>query len=87
MVRFAGEIQKNSSRLLTLINDILQLSELDTRNFNDDFAWVNFADTVRNCVDLLALTAKKKKCYASSGDSAGSCNDSWRGKNAGGTGI
>ena len=59
-VRFAGEIQKNSSRLLTLINDILQLSELDTRNFNDDFAWVNFADTVRNCVDLLALTAKKR---------------------------
>ena len=55
-VRFAGEIQKNSSRLLTLINDILQLSELDTRNFNDDFAWVNFADTVRNCVDLLAFT-------------------------------
>ena len=59
-VRFAGEIQKNSSRLLTLINDILQLSELDTRNFNDDFAWVNFADTVRNCGDLLALAAKKR---------------------------
>ena len=58
-VRFAGEIQKNSSRLLTLIN-ILQLSELDTRNFNDDFAWVNFADTVRNCGDLLALAAKKR---------------------------
>lgn len=61
VVRFAGEIQKNSSRLLTLINDILQLSELDTRNFNDDFAWVNFADTVRNCGDLLALTAEKRK--------------------------
>ena len=60
VVRFAGEIQKNSSRLLTLINDILQLSELDTRNFNDDFAWVNFADTVRNCGDLLALAAKKR---------------------------
>ena len=59
-VRFAGEIQKNSSRLLTLINDILQLSELDTRNFNDDFAWVDFADTVRNCGDLLALAAKKR---------------------------
>ena len=25
--------------------------------------------------------------YASSGDSAGSCDDSWRDKNAGGTGI
>ena len=60
VVRFAGEIQKNSSRLLTLINDILQLSELDTRNFNDDFAWVDFADTVRNCGDLLALAAKKR---------------------------
>ena len=59
VVRFAGEIQKNSSRLLTLINDILQLSELDTRNFNDDFAWVNFADTVRNCGDLLALTGER----------------------------
>ena len=59
-VRFAGEIQKNSSRLLTLINDILQLSELDTRNFNDDFAWVNFADTVRNCGDLLEKKKKKR---------------------------
>lgn len=60
VVRFAGEIQKNSSRLLTLINDILQLSELDTRNFNDDFTWVDFADIVRNCGDLLALAAKKR---------------------------
>lgn len=60
-VRFAGEIQKNATRLLTLINDILQLSELDTKNFADDFTWVDFADTVRNCGDFLALNAEKRK--------------------------
>ena len=36
------------------------IRDRDTRNFNDDFAWVDFADTVRNCGDLLALAAKKR---------------------------
>ena len=30
-IAFAGEIRKNSDRLLTLINDIIRLSELDGR--------------------------------------------------------
>lgn len=59
-IRFAGEIQKNANRLLTLINDILQLSELDTKDFSGDFDMVNLADTVRNCITLLELTAKKR---------------------------
>ena len=29
-LRFAGEIRKNAARLLSLINDIIQLSELDS---------------------------------------------------------
>ena len=59
-VRFAGEIQKNANRLLTLINDILQLSELDTKDFSGEFERVNLSDTVRNCITLLELTAQKR---------------------------
>ncbi len=60
-MHFAGEIRKNANRLLTLINDILQLSELDSRNFSRDFESVNFADIVQNCVKMLAFHAKERK--------------------------
>lgn len=60
-VRFAGEIHQNANRLLTLINDILQLSELDTRDFSDDFERVNLSDIVRECMEMLALNAAKQK--------------------------
>lgn len=60
-VRFAGEIHQNANRLLTLINDILQLSELDTRDFSDDFEKVNLSDTVRSCMEMLSLHAARQK--------------------------
>lgn len=58
-VRFAGEIHTNANRLLTLINDILQLSELDDRDFSDDFTMVNVSEIIDKCVELLTLNAKK----------------------------
>lgn len=60
-MRFAGEIHTNANRLLTLINDILQLSELDYRDYTDDFELVNLTDKVKNCVDLLSLNANKNQ--------------------------
>ena len=45
-LRFAGEIRKNAARLLSLINDILQLSELDTAQ----------APAQMQSVELLALS-------------------------------
>lgn len=55
--RFAGEIHKNAGRLLTLINDILQLSELDSQDFSADFVTVELEQVVKNCIKSLELNA------------------------------
>ncbi len=49
IIKFAGKIRKESSRLLTLIGDILKLSELDTaENYSFD--------------DIIDLTAAAEEC-------------------------
>lgn len=60
VIRFAGEIHKSASRLLSLINDILQLSRLDDKDFSDEFQQVNLTDTVMECMDMLKLNAREK---------------------------
>lgn len=59
-IRFAGEIHKNANRLLVLINDILQLSQMDSRDFSADFELVDLTEIVRECIDMLQLNAKKQ---------------------------
>lgn len=61
VTRFAGEIHKNANRLLGLINDILQLSELDSRDFSAEFTPVDISSVARNCIQMLQLTAEKRK--------------------------
>ena len=57
--KFAGEIHKSASRLLTLINDILRLSEFDV-SVRDDFEMeeVNIYDIARTCGEMMELKAK-----------------------------
>lgn len=59
-MRFAREIHTNANRLLTLINDILQLSEMDDRDFSDEFVLVNLPEIIDKCVELLTLNARKQ---------------------------
>lgn len=59
VVRFAREIHRNSNRLLTLINDIIRLSELDTLDRDISFEKINLMDVARNCVETVRLNAKK----------------------------
>ncbi len=59
VVRFAGEIHKNSNRLLTLINDILRLSQLDEGSSDDVFENINIFDIAQSSVDMLQMTADK----------------------------
>ena len=63
--RFAGEIHKNAQRLLTLINDILRLSELDDseRPVAATFETVDLYDIAKNCVNMLALNAEKHQVH------------------------
>jgi len=57
--RFAGEIRKSSSRLLNLINDIIQLSQLDVVDMSVTFQDVNLYQVAESCVETLKDSAKK----------------------------
>ena len=58
-VRFAGEIHKSSQRLLTLINDILRLSQLDSVEECVDTEPVDLYEMALNCQDMLEMQANK----------------------------
>lgn len=58
--RFAGEIHKNAKRLLTLINDIIKLSELDAIESSISFERVNLYELAQTCVDMLRINAEKQ---------------------------
>lgn len=57
--RFAGEIRKNSHRLLSLINDIIRLSELDNLEEERTFEPLNLYEVAENCVENLRFHAEK----------------------------
>lgn len=57
--RFAAEIHRNAKRLLTLINDIIQLSELDSGHADISFSEVDLYDIAQACVEMLQLNAEK----------------------------
>jgi len=56
-VRFAREIGKSSKRLLTLINDIIRLSELDATEAEPTFEKVNLYQLAKNCTEMLQVNA------------------------------
>jgi len=57
VVRFATEIHRNSSRLLTMINDIIRLSELDVTDMQVQFEEVDLFEIAGNCVNMLRVNA------------------------------
>ena len=57
---FAGEICKNSNRLLTLINDIIRLSELDHKEFGTDFESIDLYDLAKECAQNIEINAKRR---------------------------
>lgn len=61
VIRFAKGIHKNSNRLLTLINDIIRLSELDNGSQDDVFEKVNLYSLAQTCVDMLQFNAENHK--------------------------
>lgn len=58
MIRFAREIRRNSERLLTLINDIIRLSELDATEVEVNFESVDLYAIAQNSMQLLAMNAQ-----------------------------
>lgn len=57
---FSGKIRKSAARLLTLINDIIKLSELDEENTDENLSLVNLAEIAEESVEMLSLNAPKK---------------------------
>lgn len=57
--RFCGEIHKSAGRLLTLINDVIRLSELDDSDNNEVLEPINLLDSARACVGMLQINAEK----------------------------
>ena len=58
--RFAGEIHKNSVRLLSLINDIIQLSQLDGGKNQSEYGDIDLYKLAEECVDMLKMNARKQ---------------------------
>ncbi|MGI6269056.1 MAG: ATP-binding protein [Candidatus Howiella sp.] len=56
---FAARIHKEAGRLLTLISDIIRLSELDEMPQADVFAPVDLLEVARDCAGILAHSAEQ----------------------------
>ncbi len=58
---FAGEIRKNSNRLLTLINDIIRLSELDHMEIGTDFETIDLYALAKDCAENMLVNARRRE--------------------------
>lgn len=58
--RFAEEIHHSSDRLLTLINDIIKLSELDDEDLEFDFEQIDLYTMAQSCLDMMDVQAGKQ---------------------------
>ena len=60
VARFAKEIHRNAKRLLTLINDILKLSQMDAASKGEIILEnVDLFEIAQNCKDMLEVAAKQ----------------------------
>ena len=59
-IKFAGEIRKHSDRLITLINDIIKLSELDQKDAFSEFTKLDLYEVAEERVELLKNNARGK---------------------------
>lgn len=57
---FYQEIRKNSDRLLSLINDIIKLSELDRSEKDPDFVELDLYAVVKDCMESLMISADNR---------------------------
>lgn len=60
VVRFASGIHQSANRLLVLINDIIQLSELDVMDQDIPFENISLYDIARDSVDMLQVRAENR---------------------------
>lgn len=59
-IKFAGEIRKHSDRLVSLVNDIIRLSELDHKESIPEFTKVDLYEVAEERVELLKNNTREK---------------------------
>ncbi len=59
-IRFSNEIHSNANRLLSLINDIIKLSELDEADHQMEMEKIDLYKLAENCVQMMQATAEKQ---------------------------
>ena len=59
-IHFAHEIKRNSERLLSLINDIIRLSELDHSEMPRQYENFDLYEFVKDCAESLQVNAQKQ---------------------------
>ena len=57
---YAKEIHHNSDRLLSLINDIIHLSEMDRTEYEVPMGKVNLSDLAQSCMESMHMAAEKR---------------------------
>lgn len=60
---YAARIHKNANRLLTLINDIIKLSELDDQEYKLNPEWFDLNELAQKCMEGLQVTAQKRNVH------------------------
>lgn len=58
--KFARDINMESGRLITLVNDIIRLSQLDENTFNDQKAPLDLMDAANEAAQTLSAAAQKR---------------------------
>ena len=59
-IRFSNEIHSNANRLLSLINDIIKLSELDEADHQMEMERIDLYKLAENRVQMMQVTAEKQ---------------------------
>lgn len=59
-IKFAGEIRRHSDRLVSLVNDIIKLSELDHKETLTDFDKIDIYEVAAERIELLRNNAREK---------------------------
>ena len=59
IILFAGRIRRESARMLTLISDIIKLSQLDEESDHENFEPVDLHTICEECMDILDISAKR----------------------------
>lgn len=62
-IHFAGEIRKNANRLVSLINDIIRLSELDHKESMQDFESLDIYEIAEERMEMLKSNARGKNVH------------------------